>query len=52
MGNKKHDDRMIHIRLSAEEHKALKVLSAKQDTTTQDIVALLVKNFLNITKVS
>lgn len=41
-----YDRRMIHVRLSEETHKLLRVLVAELDTTMQDWIRLLVEREL------
>jgi len=40
------DDRMIHVRLSADTHRLLRIRVAAQDTNIQDWVAALIEEAL------
>ena len=37
------EDRLIHIRLSNEVHRALRIIAAKEDVTLQEFVSSLVE---------
>lgn len=39
--------RMVHVRLSEELHKRLRIRAAESDTTLQDWVAMAIKNELD-----
>ena len=39
--------RMVHVRLTEDLHKSLRICAAENDTTLQDWVAMAIKNELN-----
>ena len=44
---KRPEVRMVHVRLTEELHKRLRIRAAENDTTLQDWVAMAIKNELN-----
>ena len=40
-------ERMVHVRLTEELHKRLRICAAENDTTLQDWVAMAIKNELD-----
>ena len=44
---KRPKERMVHVRLTEELHKRLRIRAAENDTTLQDWVAMAIKNELD-----
>ena len=44
---KRPKERMVHVRLTEELHKRLRIRAAENDTTLQDWVAMTIKNELD-----
>jgi len=47
LNKSKTNNRMIHIRLTEDLHKRLRIRAAENDTTLQDWVAIAIKNELD-----
>jgi len=47
LNKSKPNNRMIHIRLTEDLHKRLRIRAAENDTTLQDWVAIAIKNELD-----